>query len=455
MGVTEQLARFIVDASLKSMPAPALGIAKGAIMDCLGVSLVGAMAAEGRIMVEFVREVGGKPSATVIGAGLKTSAPWAALANGTMAHAEDYDDVGLGIGGHPTVPLLPAVLAVGEQCKASGADALLAYLVGFEIEGRIGKGMRPTGHYARGWHSTATHGTLGAAAAAAKLLRLDHHQTMMALGIASSSASGMRQNFGTMTKPFHAGNAARGGAVAALLAGKGFTAHAEILEGPLGYMNVMKGDNPPDLAASTAGLGQSFDIMENGVIIKLYPSCGETHAAIEVALAMARKHKIKAEDIAGIDCTITEVMDTVAFYADPKTGLEGKFSNEYCVARTFLDGPPTLEHFTDKAVHEARVKALMKKISRHVDKSTRGLLPITLEVKMKDGRKITEKNTEPIKGYPQAPLSPDELKAKYRDCARVMLAPADIDRSLALIANLENLRDIGELMNVLARKTAP
>lgn len=457
MGATEQLARFIVEISLGKMPPKAISTAKGAILDCIGVTFTGVVSHEGKIMADFVREVGGNPVATVIGMGLRTSAPWAALANGIMAHAEDYDDVGLAIGGHPSVPMLPAVLALGEQCKASGREILESYLVGFEVESRMGRGIMPSGHYQRGWHATATNGTLGAAAAGAKLLKLDVQQARMALAIAASQASGVRQNFGTMTKPFHAGHAARSGVVAAMLASKGFTGHADIIEEKLGYCNVLRGDvGPCAIEKITEGLGETYEIITSGVIIKIYPSCGETHAPVDTLLKAMRKHNIAAKDIASIDCTVGELINTVAFYTEPKTGLEGKFSLEYCLARTALDGNLTLGDFTEKRVNEPRVRDFMKKVKRHIDPdpSMRGLLPAKIDIKLTDGRQVSELNTGQIKGYPEQPLTRDELAAKYKDCARIVLSPKEVERSLELIENLESMKDISELMSVISKKTA-
>jgi len=350
MGVTEQVARFIVESSIDRVPPEAIKTAKDAMLDCFGVTLAGAATSDGRIMTAFVREVGGNPVATVIGGGFRTSAPWAALANGTMGHAEDFDDSGYAILGHPTVPLLPAMLALGEQHKASGKDIIEAYIVGFETESKLGRAMIPSGHYQRGWHATGTLGTMGAAAASAKLLGLDVQQTRMALGIAASQVSGIRQNFGTMTKPFHAGHAARSGVVAAMLAKGGFTAHASVIEEQLGFCNVFKGDNPYDLDNITTGLGETLEILTSGIAFKLYPSCHETHASINTALELRQKHSIQPKDIESIDCTVSELIATVAFYTEPATGLEGKFSVEYCTARALHSGKVGLEDFTDEKV---------------------------------------------------------------------------------------------------------
>ncbi|MBC7324633.1 MAG: MmgE/PrpD family protein, partial [Moorella sp. (in: Bacteria)] len=287
MSITEQIANFVVGAQLEDMPAEGIKMAKEAMLDCLGCTFVGAAQPVGDIMAEYVREVEGKPVSSVVGKGLRTSPPQAALANGIMAHAEDFDDVNLSILGHPSPPMFPAALAVAEYCGASGRQLIEAYIAGFEVETRVGLAINP-GHYNRGWHATATLGVLGAAAASAKIFGLNAEQTRMALGIAASQASGIRQNFGTMTKPFHAGNAARGGVLAAMLARLGFTADLNILETPLGFCTVFRGDVPPDqidMEKIVAGLGKEYELMRSKIAFKPYPSCAETHAGIEIAIA--------------------------------------------------------------------------------------------------------------------------------------------------------------------------
>src|ERR671922_334024 len=246
MDVTTQLAAFVADTAFADVPSQAYARAKEAMLDGLGCALVGSPTPIGKLMTRYVREHGGAPHAGVIGSGFKTAAPLAALANGTMAHAVDFDDVNWNMSGHPTVPLLPAALALGQEVHASGSDVLLAYTLGFEVESKIGLGVNPR-HYDLGWHATSTLGTLGAAAACAKLLGLDVDKTRRALGIAASTAAGLRQNFGTMTKPLHPGQAAMNGVTAAQLARLGWTADANILEAPYGFCQLYTGANQYNL----------------------------------------------------------------------------------------------------------------------------------------------------------------------------------------------------------------
>jgi len=264
----------------------------------------------------------------------------------------------------------------------------------------------------------------------------------------------LRQNFGTMTKPFHPGNSARSGVVAAMLARKGFTAHADIIEERFGFCNVFKGDNPCELDNITAGLGDSFEIVTSGIAFKLYPSCHETHACINTALEMREKHGIPFHDIESIDCTISELISTVAFYTEPKTGLEGKFSVEYCIARALHDGEVTLEDFTDRKVNQPEIRQAVKKIRRHLDPSLRGLSVIEMTIKLTDGRQFSQRSGDMLKGFPQMPLTHEELTGKYKGCACAMLSPQDMERSLELVEGLEDLKDITELMKIVMTRTA-
>jgi len=448
--VTEKISQFIVNASLDKMPFGAMKTAKQAMMDCLGCTLLGAVQPIGRIISEFVIDADARPVASIVGHGKKTAPHLAALANGIMAHAEDYDDVSLGIYGHPSPPLLPAILALGEQYRVSGRRVIEAYITGFEVGSCLGRAMNPA-HYKRGWHGTATLGTMEAVAASAKLLELDASQTRMALGIAASEACGIRQNFGTMTKPFHPGNAAKSGVVAAQLAQRGFTADLNIIEAPLGFGHLFQGDEPPDWG-KVAHLGKTFEITTEGIAFKPYPSCAETHADIEAMLDLMREHNFSHEDVEGIECVFSDTMDSVMLHLEPKTGMEGKFSAEYCTARALLDKNVGLHDFTDERVNQYEVKKVMQKIRRRIDPGM-AMLASTLNIKLKGGCQFSQ-HVEVPKGWPKNPLSEEELVAKYRDCARLVLSSSDIDRSVELLKNLEDLADITELMNILVKLAA-
>ena len=447
--ITETISRFIVDTSLSKMPARGIMIAKEAIMDCLGCTLLGAVQPAGKIISKFVVETAAKPVASIVGQGRKTVPHLAALANGTMAHAEDYDDTSLVIFGHPSAPQLPAILALGEQHKVSGKQVIEAYITGFEVGSVVGQELNRS-HYNRGWHSTATVGTMEAVAASAKILKLDMNQTRMAFGIAASEAGGIRQNFGTMTKPFHAGNAARSGVVAAELARMGFTASLNIIEAPLGFGDVFQGDEAPDWEKDFP-LGKTFEIATSGIAFKPYPTGAETHAGIEAIAELRRRHRFAPEDVESIECVFNETMNSILLHSAPRTGLEGKFSAEYCIARALFDGKVTVKDFTDEMVNQPEVKQLLPKIRRRIEPAM-NLIATTINVKLKHGDQLS-RHVEIPKGWPENPLSEEELVAKYKDCAQFVLSPRDIARSVELLYNLEAVEDITGLMQIVGKTT--
>jgi len=447
MRTTERIADFIVATGFEQIPREAVDFGRGAILDCLGVTLAGSQDPSGKIVTEYVKELGGNPEAGVIGGGFKTSAPQAALANGTMAHALDYDDVAISWVGHPTAALLPAVLALGERGKLSGREVLEGYIIGFEGGAKLGAGIGP-GHYAWGWHATVTLGTMGAAAAAAKMLRLDAPQTGMALGIATSLAGGTRQNFGTMTKPFHAGSAARNGVVAALLAKRGFTADEAILENPLGFCKLFSGGGDFDIAKATQGLGDPFDIVTPGVSMKPYPCCRFTHRCVDAILYLIKEYRPRAEDVERVACKTAEFVPQVVIHSRPRSGLEGKFSMQYCMAIALLDGEVGLRQFSDEKVLDPKAQELLKRVEYvHPDGLT-PLHPEVVTIKLKDGRELCHE-VAIAKGDPGNPMGEEELAAKYRDCASFVLSPEDIQKSLDMVSHLEDLEDITELIDLL------
>jgi len=453
MGITEQLAAFVVDTAFTDVPSQAYARAKEAILDGLGCALVGSPTAVGQTITRYVRQRGEAMHAAVIGSGFKSSAPLAALANGTMAHALDYDDVNWRMSGHPTVPLLPAVLALGQGVRASGEEVLLAYALGFEVESKVGLGMNPR-HYDLGWHATSTLGTLGASVACAKLLRLDVTRTRMALGIAASTAAGLRQNFGTMTKPLHPGQAAMNGVTAAQLAQLGWTADANILEAPYGFCRLYAGAGQHDLDDVIKRLGNPYELLTSGVAIKQYPCCAFTHRALDGMLALVRQEALRAEDVVAVECRVGRPTTEVLIHTRPRTGLEGKFSMQYCLAAALLDQRIGLLSFSDEKVRRPAAQQLCERITMtlHPEAERQGTdgeaLPVTVTVTHKDGRTLAAQVQYP-KGHPANPLSPIAMQEKFEDCAFGVLERPDIRRVIELVQGLECVADIGALMDVL------
>lgn len=450
MGATEDVALFVSALSLDGVPGPAIRAARMAMLDCVGVSLAGSRESVGRIMTQAARCSGGDPVSTIIGSGTRTSAPEAALANGTMAHAMDYDDYCFLAGGHPSVTLVPAILALGETRRISGKLALEAYLAGFEVECRIGREIAYD-IQSRGWHPTSVWGPIGAALACSKLLGLNGKQTRTALGIATASAAGLRGNFGTMTKPLHAGKSASWGVVSALLAEQGLTANEEILETPLGFFNSMSSPGKFDLRRLTADLGSKFLISEY-LAFKPYPSCGISHPSIDAVLYLIEQHGIQAEGVAEIVCSTGDTVPVTLRYHQPKTALECKFSLEYCVAIALLDREVSLRQFTEERIVDPSVQALMARV-RYVHPPERSgwdshLGSQSVTIRTKDAKEYSHEVTV-ARGQPQVPLNDSEMAAKYRDCAGLVLDPGAIEQSLSLLQEFETIKDISDLMGLV------
>ncbi|RMF93464.1 MAG: MmgE/PrpD family protein [Nitrospinota bacterium] len=454
MHTTRQLASLVHETRYTDLPGEAIQKAKYAILDTLGVTLAGATSPAGEIIARYTKSLGGAPQASVLGHGFRTSPPQAALANGTMAHAYDYDDVNWSMSGHPSVPLLPAVLAVAEAQGASGKDLLTAYVIGFEVEAKIGRGVNPA-HYQLGWHATSTLGVFGATAAVARLLQLSPQKIARAFGIAASLSSGIRQNFGTMTKPLHPGHAAMGGVMAATLAQMDFTADEGILEAPFGFARLYTGGGEFQLEQITQTFGAPYDLVDPGVVIKQYPCCAFTHRAIDATLDLVQKHQFAPEAVAEVECLLSRLASDVLIHARPHTALEGKFSLEYCLAAAILDRKVGLAQFTDEMVQRPQAQELLQRVKRqiHPVEATAGErddedLPVTVTIKLRDGRKYSQQVDLP-KGHPQNPLSESELQAKFRECASLVLSSKKIDRVLEQLEQLETLPTLTPLLELL------
>ncbi|MBI4188266.1 MAG: MmgE/PrpD family protein [Chloroflexi bacterium] len=452
---TEEIVKFITGISYEQLPLAVIDASKMAILDCLGVTLASAEEASAKIISQYVKETG-RPEAGVIGKGFKTSADQAAWANGTQGHALDYDDYFVPdhlTPYHPTVAILPAVLAVAEENHLSGKDVLLAYNTGFEVEARIALTCIQQ-QYDLGWHTTSTLGSLGAAASVAKMLRLSEEKTAIALGIASSLAGGLRQNFGTMTKPLHAGNAARNGVVAATLAQNGFTADSNILDGPLSFGNVLGGQPQATATRAKQSKDTDFYITSSGLAFKPYPSCAYTHWAIDAALALKAEATIEPADIIDIECRTSSGLPGILIHHRPVTALEGKFSLEYCVAIALIDGEATIKQFRDEKVKNKTAQELMTRIHYvHPPEMGSDLLNLRGEIviSLRNG-KTYSRRVDIAKGDPGNPLSNDDIAKKYRDCAGLSLSTEAVNSSLEMLLHIESIGDIAELMDILTFK---
>jgi 2-methylcitrate dehydratase PrpD len=450
MRATAIVAEFITKSRWEDCPAGAVDAARRAILDCLGVMLAGSIEPAARIVTEIARAEGGAPLATVVGASLRTGAVWAALANGTAAHALDFDDTNFAMMGHPSAPVLAAALAAGELALADGRALVHAFLLGFEVETTLAAVINPP-HYERGFHATGTLGTMGAAAAAARLLGLDAAQTRTALAVAASQASGLKENFGTMTKPFHAGHAARSGVLSALLAREGFTASEQALEGPQGYFAVLGAGKRDERALET--LGAPWKILTTGVAVKPYPSCACTHSIIDGALELRRTHHITPDQVADVTVGVNAAVPRILIHSNPRTGLEAKFSGEFSAAAALCEGRVGIATFCDGKAEDPVITGLMKRVRVVVDPAIPGDLEhqmwTRITVRLRDGREVGVA-PRPVPGHPGSPLSLSQLREKFTDCARIVLSEDRIDSVRQMVEGLDGCPDIRSLTAILS-----
>jgi 2-methylcitrate dehydratase PrpD len=359
----------------------------------------------------------------------------AALVNGTSGHALDFDDIGLGAG-HVTVAIAPAVLAVAEAAGSSGQDFVDAMVVGYEVASRLTRMYQDTrlGPYAAGYHKPSVYSVFGATAAVGRLLELDRLQMSHALGVAASQAGGLRVNFGTMTKPLHAGVANRTAVEAATLAREGFTASAEAIEGRFGWHDVVC-RSQGDLGAVLEGLGNGLAIDE-GLLYKLYPCCGANHYAIDAVLGLQQGHEFTVDDVDRADVFIeARNLQEVLVYPWPRTGLEGKFSLAFNVAAALVDGAVTIDTFSDENV--VRLEKVRDRIHVHPvnDLPQNGA---RLDIRLTDGRRL-EREQLVLRGSLEQPLTWSELVDKFASNVDAVVGPARRENVVGCVQNLDRL----------------
>ena len=468
VSLTEYVARFIVGTKPSRIPATVMRLGKRSILDGIGLALAGNAAESGRIVRTYLKSLGcpsGK-GATVIGTATKLPARFAAFANAIAIHADDYDDTQLavakdrvyGLLTHPTAPALPPVLALGEIGNRSGLDVLTAYQLAVETETKICEAINPR-HYDHGFHSTATMGTLAAAAGAARLMGLNIEQTRRALGIAASQSAGLRENFGTMTKPFHPGRSAESGIVAAEFARLGWTATPIVLEAGRGFFQAAGGGYDP--AAIEGKLGAPWTFAYPGVSIKPHPSGSLTHPGMGLMLDLIREHDIRPGKVVRVKVGTNRHMPNALIHHRPANELQAKFSMEFCMAILLLERRAGLAEFTDEVVRRADVRRMIDRVEFgvHPEAEAAGYEKMTtiIDIELADGRRIGGR-ADFGKGSPSNPMTDDELAAKFRECAAWGgLQGAQADRIVNLVLNLEKVKSTRELTRLLAiggRRTA-
>ena len=455
MTLSLEIAKRVNALTFNELPEEAIHWAKVGILDTVGVTLAGAREDCTRI-VDGIAARGATGPSLIFGGNRRTAPLEAALVNGTASHALDFDDMNNTLGGHPSVPILPALIALADEIGASGRDFLAAYVAGFETECKVATGVHFY-HYTKGWHPTATLGVFGAAAACAKLLKLSDDKTATALSIAASLAAGIKANFGTMVKPLHIGHCTRNGMFAALLARDGFTAGDRVFEHKQGFFNVFNGEGNYDAGKILPAWAQPLDIVKPGIAIKQYPCCGSTHSALDAILKLAREHKPAVDDIERVDVWTHARRLEHTNRPESKSDLDAKFSVQYCMARALLDRRISIEHFEGRAYEEPAVRKLLPRV--HAAPYTTAQFPAEnhfgaeVRVQLRGGRALSAKVDQPFGRTSDNPLPAGLLKEKFENCAARVLPRERVAALYAAIQGFENLKDVREVTAIIAGET--
>jgi 2-methylcitrate dehydratase PrpD len=455
-GLTRYVAEFIVTAKYEDIPADVIALGKKTLLDGFGLALAGSASVLAPIVRQYIGSLGTTArTSTVAGTAMKVAPRFAAFANGMSIHADDYDDTGSAL--HVAAPVLPPAFALCEANRRSGKDLMLAFHVGVEAASKIGDAIFPR-HDREGFHTTGTIGSFGSAAACAKLRGLSIEQTAFALGLGASQASGIRRNFGSMTKAFHAGHAAESGSVAADLAALGFTAASDVLESPLGFFQAAGGGFEPNAIVNR--LGRPWMFASPGDLIKRFP-CGTIQQPVmDATLGLISQQAIKAADVERVEIGGNQTNVNTLFRHKPTTGLEAKFSMEFAVAILLVDGKAGLGQFTDASVQRPEVQNMIARVTFRADPEYDRLgregafqavleEPMGIRVYMKDGRVLTMR-TEPAKGSPRNPMTYEEVADKFRTNAEFARWPAaKTEAIIKLVNSLETTANVAPLTAAL------
>jgi len=460
--VTQEAVAFVKQLRFDDLPDEALRIGRRCILDGVGLILAGSFQTCTEIVHRHITALGNTEEATIFGkASVKVPASSAALVNGTAGHAMDWDDTQLsetpdriyGLLTHPTMPPLTASLAISEKLGGvSGREFMTAFLAGFEVECKIAEAIKPD-HYKKGFHSSGTVGTFGAAVAAGKLLGLSESQLRHTMGIAASMSSGIRVNFGTMTKPLHVGRASQNGVTAALLAQEGFEANMDALDGPWGYFQVLGGGF--DAEKIVGCFGNPHTIVSPGVSIKPYPCGVLTHPAMDTMLALVTEHDLQPEDIDhAVLFAGSNILNPIR-YGIAHDELEAKFCMPFLLTAIAISRKAGVREFTRAFVDAPRTRALMRRIRTEFDPDIEAKgwdkIRSRLEVTLKDGRKLVKEADERYRGGPDNPLTDTELQAKFTDCTEDFLTSEQRKAIFDTVAQVDTLEDIRTFIAMLTR----
>lgn len=444
--LTIDLGRFVADLSFGQIPDAACAIARSGITDCFGVLIAGARDPEVALVDREIGVVGNSAFASLIPSGARRTVESATLVNGIAAHVLDYDDVALD--GHPSAVLVPAILAQAEASGSSGAEMLSAYVAGFEVWAEL-LAREPTPLHRKGWHPSAVLGTVAAAAACAKLRRLDGKGTATAMAIAASMASGLVANFGTMTKSFQVGRAAQSGVIAARLAQAGLTASLDALEHPSGLLAALSPDGKVDRHRPFAATRNAWHIVAEGLNIKRYPICYATHRSIDAALGLIERHDVKPNMVERIHVSTGETQLRILRNGAPQTGLEAKFSMQFAMASALVARKVGLAEVADGFVQRRDVQDIFSLVSfTTTDKTKKGsnFAPAdSVEIVTRSGEALNSGPIEYAKGSHQRPLSQNELFDKFADCLGGDFHDAEKSRLFQTLMMFDRLNSAGDL----------
>jgi 2-methylcitrate dehydratase PrpD len=458
LGLAREFANRVVALTSKDLPDAARYWARVGILDTVGVTLAGSIEPAAVLAGEALDPSEGP--ALVIGRRHRVGPLDAALLNGVASHALDFDDCNNTMGGHPSAPVLSALIPLADQLGSTGEDFVTAYVAGFEVEAKLGLAVH-LHHYTKGWHPTATLGTFGAAAAAARLMRLDVEQTATALALAASFASGLKANFGTMAKPLHVGHCARNGLLAARLAAKGFSANAaSVFEHPQGFLDVFNGPGTYDAGRALNAWAKPFDIVSPGIAIKQYPCCGSTHPAIDAMLDIVRRHRPRADDVARVDAAIHGRRLEHTNRPFPDSPLDAKFSLQYVMARALVDARIGVGDFEGDAYKDPRVRDVLPRV--HVaayDETGIGGFDVNdhfggaVKVTLRNGTMFEAQVDQALGRTSDNPLPEGLLREKFKLCAASVLRDGAIDEIADAVWRIEALPSVRALTRSIEEAT--
>ena len=449
--VINKIVDFILNSRYEKLSGNTITTIKRAFIDTIAVTVAAENQSLSLILRQVHKELSFEATDTTFATAIKSDPIEYAFLFGVMSHILDYDDVNFTFYGHPSVTLIPIILALAKENNLTGKEMMEAYSVGFEVQARLGESMGSE-QYQTGWHTTSTIGIYGAVAAASKLLRFNGKQIKHVFGIASSFASGTRKNFGTMTKPIHVGLVARNAYLISKMVASGVTGSEDIFSSPLSIDSITT-NKMVDFSALKK-LGKEWEAEQNGIIFKKYPCCAFTHRSIDAVLDIVNKNEIKLTDVVKMEAFVHYKVPTVLIYDQPKTPTQAQFSMNYCLAAAFVDKEINLSTFSEQNVKRDSVKFLMNKVEMKIDSSQKDPYEKFSKVIIYTENEAYEKIIQFPKGHPKNPLSEDEMLIKFSDCLDVLYDSETKGLLYDCLSNLED-RDYGELERVLLKGGSP